>query len=136
MAEAWAHILKPDTIQAFSAGVEAHGINPDAVKVMAEAGVDISEYRSKPVSEFSDTDFDAVISLCDHARQTCPYFPGKAMQVHAGFDDPPSMAQELAKNGAGREHQLDCYRRVRDEIKKYIQSLPEALYQNLTGSES
>ncbi len=129
MAEAWVRVLKPDTMEAFSAGVKIHGINPDAIKVMAEAGVDISAQRSKHVNEFLNTDFDAIITLCDHARHTCPYFPGKSMHIHAGFDDPPALAHELAKKRADREQQLDCYRRVRDEIKRYVNSLDEVLDQ-------
>lgn len=76
IAQGWAKILKKDTIEAFSAGVQVHGLNPDAVKVMAEAGVDISDHRSKHVREFKDIQLDLVITVCGHAREACPYFPG------------------------------------------------------------
>ncbi|MCG8636521.1 MAG: arsenate reductase ArsC [Desulfobacterales bacterium] len=125
MAEGWARKLKGDIIDACSAGVETHGLNPDAVKVMAESGVDISNQRSKNMDEFKDTDLDAVITVCGHAHETCPYFPPRCKVVHAGFDDPPKMAEELAKQGESKEKQLDCYRRVRDEIRAFVEKLPE-----------
>ena len=125
MAEGWARKLKGDIIDACSAGVETHGLNPDAVKVMAESGVDISNQRSKNIDEFKDTDLDAVITVCGHAHETCPYFPPRCKVVHAGFDDPPKMAEELAKQGESKEKQLDCYRRVRDEIRAFVEKLPE-----------
>jgi arsenate reductase len=107
----------------FSAGVETHGLNKNAVKVMAEAGVDISSHRSKHVDEFVGVDFDYVITVCDNARGSCPVFPGKTTVVHKGFDDPPS----LAKNAKSEEEALSHYRRVRDEIKSFIAGFPEDL---------
>ena len=124
MAEGWSRKLKKDTIDAYSAGVEIHGLNPDAVKVMAEAGIDISEQKSKHINEFKDMELDVVVTVCGHAHETCPYFPPRCKVVHVGFDDPPKMAEELSRQGATREEQLDCYRRVRDEIKKFVQALP------------
>lgn len=123
MAEGWARALKGDSIEACSAGIETHGLNPHAVRVMAEAGVDISEQRSKNVREVMEIDFDYVITVCGHAHETCPMFPGKAKVVHAGFDDPPRLATGLKDE----EAILDCYRRVRDEIRDYIEGLPGAL---------
>jgi arsenate reductase len=123
MAEGWARALKGDVIQAYSAGIETHGLNPNAVKVMAEAGVDISRQRSKLAADLEDIDFDYVVTVCDHAHESCPLFPGKAQVVHIGFDDPPA----LAKNAASKEERLNHYRRVRDEIRKYVESLPESL---------
>ena len=123
MAEGWARRLEAGQIEAWSAGVEVHGLNPNAVKVMAEAGVDISDQRSKHLSELADVDFDYVITLCDHARDTCPIFPGKAKMVHVGFDDPP----RLAEGAASEEEALNCYRRVRDEIREFVLTLPESL---------
>jgi len=123
MAEGWARRLEAGQIEAWSAGIEIHGINPSAVKVMAEAGVDISDQRSKHLSELADVDFDYVITLCDHARDTCPIFPGKAKMVHVGFDDPP----RLAEGAANEEEALNCYRRVRDEIREFVLTLPESL---------
>ena len=127
MAEGWANALKGEMIEAFSAGVETHGLNPLAVKIMAEAGVDISGQRSKLADELRDVAFDAVITLCGHARESCPYFPGNGKIIHKGFDDPPRMARELAEQGADAEAQLDCYRRVRDQIKAFVETLPESL---------
>lgn len=127
MAEGWTRALKGKEIEAFSAGVETHGLNPQAVKVMAEAGVDISHQHSKLVDEYEDVAFDAIITLCGHARESCPYFPGGGKIIHKGFDDPPQIARELAEQGADVEAQLDCYRRVRDEIRAFVETLPESL---------
>ena len=127
MAEGWARHLKGDVIEAFSAGIETHGLNPDAVRVMAEAGVDISRHRSKNVDQFSDVIFDYVITVCDHAHESCPLFAGGAEIVHVGFSDPPRMAKELAAAGASKEQQLDCYRKVRDEIRNFVEKLPGAV---------
>ena len=123
MAEAWTKKLKGGQIQAFSAGVEIHGLNPYAVQVMAEAGVDISEYRSKHVDEFAGMAFDAVITVCDNARESCPYFPGSVKKVHIGFDDPPALAQAVAEKGGNEQDKLNCYRKVRDEIRAFVELL-------------
>lgn len=117
MAEGWARHLKGDIVDTYSAGIETHGLNPNAVKVMAEAGVDISGHRSKHVDELKDLKFDYVITVCGHANDNCPYFPGKAKVIHAGFDDPP----KLAKSAKSEEEALDCYRRVRDEIRDFVE---------------
>src|SRR3954466_13369093 len=85
MAEGFARALKGDEIDAYSAGVEPHGMNPRAVKAMAEAGVDISQQRSRHVDELRDVPFDVVVTVCDHANETCPAFPGKVKSVHVGF---------------------------------------------------
>lgn len=118
MAEGWARHLRGDVIEPFSAGIETHGLNPYAVRVMAEAGVDISGHKSKLLSDLEGTDFDTVVTVCSNARETCPVFPGKAKVIHRGFDDPP----QLAKSTRTEEEILDCYRRVRDEIRDYILS--------------
>lgn len=124
MAEGWARALKPETIEAYSAGIEMHGMNPNAVAVMAEAGVDISSQHSKTADALRDVDFDVVITVCGHADETCPaWLRDKARVAHAGFDDPP----RLARAAATREEALDHYRRVRDEIKRFVQSLPEEI---------
>ncbi len=120
MAEGWARHLWPDRFEVFSAGIETHGLNPIAVKVMAEAGVDISGHKSKHIDELKDINFDLVITVCDHANEHCPIFPGKTRVIHAGFDDPPKLAK-LAKT---EQQALDCYRRVRDEIRQFIEQLP------------
>ncbi|MBZ0255689.1 arsenate reductase ArsC [bacterium] len=123
MAEGWARHLKADAFEAFSAGIETHGLNPNAVKVMAEAGVDISKQESTNVSEYQGVEFDYVVTVCGHADEHCPAFPGKTMVVHIGFDDPPKLAQGAASD----EEALVHYRRVRDEIRDYVQTLPESL---------
>ena len=94
MAEGWARALKGDQIEAFSAGIETHGLNPRAVQVMAEAGVDISGQRSKTVADLPTREFDFVVTVCDHAHESCPLFAGKTRLVHAGFDDPPLLAKD------------------------------------------
>lgn len=123
MAEGWAHELKSDVIEPYSAGIETHGMNPYAVKVMAEAGVDITKQHSKLLTELGDVKFDYVVTVCGHAHESCPVFLGKTKVVHVGFDDPPKLAQ-LCRS---EEEKLNVYRRVRDEIKAYIAKLPEAL---------
>ena len=126
MAEGWTRYLKGDQIKVYSAGIETHGLNPNAVKVMAEAGVDISGHKSQNIDEFNDTNLDVVVTVCGHAHETCPFFPDNSMVVHAGFGDPPQMAKDLAEKGASEEEQLECYRKVRDEIKVFVETLPEA----------
>ncbi len=124
MAEGWARALKSDVIEAYSAGIETHGMNPNAIKVMAEAGVDITGQRSKKVDELMAVPLDVVITVCGHADETCPSWLGtKARVVHVGFDDPP----KLAKTAATEEEALGHYRRVRDEIKAFVQELPQNL---------
>lgn len=123
MAEGWVKHLKGDVIDVYSAGIETHGLNPHAVKVMAEAGVDISGHRSKHVSEVMHIPFDYVITVCGHAQENCPVFPGRAVVIHHGFDDPP----KLAATAKTEEEALVHYRRVRDEIRAFVETLPEAL---------
>jgi len=123
MAEGWARHLKSDVIEGYSAGIETHGLNPNAVRVMAETGVDISGHRSKHLDELSEVPFDYVVTVCDHAHESCPVFPGKTRIVHVGFDDPP----QLAKTATSEEAALGCYRRVRDEIRAFVQTLPDSL---------
>jgi arsenate reductase len=128
MAEGWARHRKGNVIEPYSAGIEVHGLDPRAVQVMAEAGVDISGQRSKHVNEVKDTLFDCVVTVCDDARERCPFFPGRARVVHVSFDDPP----RLAKTAANEEEALGGYRRVRDEIRAFVEGLPETLM--MTGS--
>jgi len=123
MAEGWARHLKAGAIEPYSAGIETHGLNPLAVKAMAEAGVDISGHRSKHVDELRNIDFDYVVTVCDHARESCPRFPGEAKMVHRSFDDPP----RLAKSSKSEEEALAHYRRVRDEIRRFVEGLPDKL---------
>jgi arsenate reductase len=130
MAEGWTRALKGDQITVYSAGIETHGLNPHAVKVMAEAGVDISGQRSQHIDEFRDTPIDVVVTVCDHAHETCPWFPADCRVVHHRFEDPPRLARELAAKGATEEEQLEPYRRVRDQIKAFIETLPDSLHHN------
>jgi arsenate reductase len=123
MAEGWTRRLKGDRIEPHSAGTEMHGLNARAVQVMAEAGVDISHHRCKNVTELLDVPFDYVVTVCSSAREACPIFPGLAKVVHVGFDDPPA----LARCAKSEEEALGHYRRVRDEIRRFVETLPEAL---------
>jgi arsenate reductase (thioredoxin) len=123
MAEGWARALKGDALEPYSAGIEKHGLNPRAVRVMSEAGVDISGQKSKNVAELGPIAFDYVVTVCGHAHEHCPLFPGRAKVVHVGFDDPP----QLAKGARTEEEALAPYRRVRDEIRLFVESLPAAL---------
>ncbi len=123
MAEGWARHLKGDQIEAYSAGMETHGLNPRAVHVMAEAGVDISGHRSKHVNDLRGVEFDCVVTVCGHANEHCPVFPGRARVMHAPFDDPP----KLALDAATEEEQLAPYRRVRDEIRTFVEGLLDHL---------
>jgi len=123
MAEGWAQALKHEVIEPHSAGIDPHGMNAHAVKVMAEAGVDISTHSSKHVDDVMYVPFDYVITVCGQADETCPVFPGKTKVIHVGFDDPP----KLARGAATEEEALSHYRRVRDEIKAFVAGLPGSL---------
>lgn len=123
MAEGWARRLRSDVLEAHSAGLRPRGLDPRAVQVMAEAGVDISRQRSRSASELAATAFDYVVTVCDNAYESCPVYPGRTKVIHVGFDDPPRLARE-----AGTEEEaLGHYRRVRDEIRAFVERLPEAL---------
>lgn len=123
MAEGWTNALKRDVIEVWSAGIETHGLNPNAVLVMQEVGIDISHHRSKTLEDVIHVPFDYVVTVCDDASETCPVFPGLAKVLHRGFDDPP----RLAKNASSEEEALVHYRRVRDEIRVFVEGLPEWL---------
>ncbi|QDT53906.1 Arsenate-mycothiol transferase ArsC2 [Caulifigura coniformis] len=124
MAEGWARSLLGDTVEAYSSGIEAHGLNPNAVKVMAEAGVDISGQTSKLASSLEGVPFGLVITVCGHADENCPAFLGASRVVHVGFDDPPKLAKSATSDEEGLQH----YRRVRDEIRDFVRDrLPELL---------
>ena len=125
MAEGWARSLKSDCIEPHSAGIEIHGMNPNVVSVMEEVGVDISGHHSKHLDELSDIEFDYVVTVCGRANETCPVFPGQTKVVHVGFDDPPSLAVQCDSD----EEKRNCYRRVRDEIRDFIDTLTEGLDQ-------
>jgi len=125
MAEGWARHLKGEVVEAYSAGIETHGLNPLAVRVMAEAGVDISGHHSKHVDELRHLALDHVVTVCDHAHESCPVFPAATKVTHVGFDDPPRLAREAESE----EEALAHYRRVRDEIRDFVAGLPEVLSQ-------
>ena len=119
MAEGFARHLKSDRIEPYSAGIETHGLNPDAVRVMGELGIDISGHRSKLLDELRGIEFDYVVTVCDNARDSCPLFPKKAKIVHVAFDDPP----RLAAGSKTEDERLSPYRRVRDEIRAFVETL-------------
>ncbi len=123
MAEGWARFLKNNQIEAYSAGIRAQGLNPNAVKVMAEAGVDISRQTSKTLDALSGITFDYVVTVCGHAHGSCPVFPGGVRVLHVPFDDPP----HLAADAKTEEEALSHYRRVRDKIKEFVLKMPENL---------
>ncbi|MFO7727434.1 MAG: arsenate reductase ArsC [Desulfonatronovibrio sp.] len=123
MAEAWTNHLHGDKFQAYSAGVLKTRVDPLAIKAMAEENIDISGHSSKLVEELPEKGFDFVITLCDHALESCPFFPGAAKKIHQGFEDPPLLARESAT----QEEAMNHYRRIRDEIKKYVSSLPDVI---------
>jgi arsenate reductase len=121
MAEGWARAIKSREIEAFSAGTQPHGMNAMAVRAMAEAGVDIGGQWSKKPEEIESA-FDVVVTVCDSAHEACPVFPG-ARIVHVGFDDPP----RLAKGAASDDEAMVHYRRVRDEIRAFVETLPGSI---------
>jgi arsenate reductase len=123
MAEGWARALKSDVVEPYSAGIEKHGMNPHAVKVMGEAGVDISKQFSKTPAELGPVELDYVVTVCGHADENCPMFPGKTRVVHVGFEDPPKLTKHLPDG----EEKLAVYRRVRDEIRAFVEGLPHNL---------
>lgn len=123
MAEGWARALKSDVLEAYSAGTRKSQVNPLAARVMAEAGVDLSTHWSKEVDDLKDVTFDVVVTVCGHAHENCPFFPGRTRVVHVGFEDPPHLAQDAKTE----EEALAHYRRVRDEIRAFVETLPDSL---------
>lgn len=123
MAEGLAREAWGDRFDLQSAGIESHGLNPMAVAVMREVGIDISAHESKTLDDLGNDLPDIVITVCGHADETCPAFPGKVARLHVGFDDPP----KLARGAKTEEEALVHYRRVRDEIQAFMQELPETL---------
>jgi arsenate reductase len=124
MAEGWGRALQGDNCEVFSAGIEAHGLNPNAVRVMREAGVDISGQKSQTVADLENeasiqAGFDLVITVCGHADKNCPVLAGGPRIVHVGFDDPPKLAQDAATEDEALAH----YRRVRDEIREFVSAM-------------
>ena len=108
-----------DRAAVYSAGVEVHGLNPRAVRVMAEDGVDISTHTSNHVDEYAAVPFDYVITVCDHANEVCPVFPSTAKKMHHNFPDP-------AKATGSEEEIMAQFRSVRDQVKAYAQDFVRA----------
>ena len=123
MAEGWAKSLHGDRYAVYSAGIEAHGLNPNAVHVMQEAGIDIRGQQSQRLEELADIKLDVVITVCGHADENCPVLPIECRKLHVPFDDPPALAQQATSEAEGLKH----YRRVRDEIREFVQRMPEVL---------
>lgn len=123
MAEGLARHYSGDEAEYFSAGTNPHGIDPRAVKAVGELGIDISSHTSKHVDDIEGVVFDYVVTVCGHANENCPFFPGKTTVVHVGFEDPP----RLAEGASSEEEAMSHYRRVRDEIKDFVMTLPGSL---------
>ena len=123
MAEGLTNTLLGDRFEAYSAGTEPQGLNSLAVRAMKERGIDISDRDSKHVRDLLHLDLDYVVTVCDHAAETCPVFPGRAVVMHHGFEDPP----KLAEGASTEEEAMAHYRRVRDEIEEFVKTLPETL---------
>jgi arsenate reductase len=126
MAEGWARHFHSEWLEASSAGVEKHGMNQYAVQVMKESGVDISFHSSKILTDLPDMQFDMVITVCGNANERCPIFPGKTRVVHVPFDDPPALAKQLTDP----EQILNCYRKVRDQIKSFVENDLKGIFSN------
>ncbi len=133
MAEGLCRHIHGADIACKSAGIERHGLNPLAVKAMAEIGIDISGHTSKTINDLDDTElgntgldktaFDYIITVCEHANEACPVLPAATEVIHQAFDDPPTLATDSASEAEALVH----YRRVRDEIKVFIERLPQTL---------
>ncbi len=123
MAEAWSREIIGNQFEVFSAGIEPTGLDPMAVKTMAEVGLDISNQKPKSTDSLGNAEFDFVITLCRNTAETCPYFPARTRIMQEAFDDPP----KLAKRAESEEEAMEHYRRVRDEIRTFVEKLPEML---------
>ena len=123
MAEGWARHLRGDRLEPYSAGTRPGRVDPRAISVMREVGIDMSGHRSKHLDEVLDANLDWVITVCDQANESCPVFPVVERKMHVGFDDPPRLATEAKTEDEALAH----YRRVRDEIREFVESLPGIL---------
>lgn len=126
MAHGFANALLAEKFSSYSAGVESHGLNPSAVKVMSEVGIDISSHESQTLDQFDTQKFDYVVAVCEHAASNCPTFPAKTNVIVRQFDDPP----KLALNAKSDDEALSHYRRVRDQIKTWVATLPSQISVN------
>jgi arsenate reductase (thioredoxin) len=118
IAEGYLRYFAGDKADVYSAGIETHGVNPRAIATMREDGVDISHHTSNNVNEYADMEFDYVITVCDNAKENCPYFPAKVKMLHHNFPDP-------AKATGTEEEILNTFRTVREMIKKYTQDFTQ-----------
>jgi arsenate reductase len=118
MAEAWANHLRGGKAQFYSAGTQKHGMNPYAIQVMEELGIDMGKHYSKTTEDIQMNELDIIYTVCSHAQENCPYIAGANM-IHQGFDDPPKLCENLSD----KEEILTVYRRVRDEIRSFIESI-------------
>ncbi len=128
MAEGWARHLLRERIDACGAGTDPHGLNPLAVRAMGEAGIDISAHTSKTIEACAPETLDLVVTVCGHAHEHCPAFltqNPRTQIVHRGFDDPP----KLAANAKSDDEAMPHYRRVRDEIRAFVETIPSLLNQ-------
>lgn len=116
MAEGYLRHLSKGKITVYSAGIEAHGVNPKAIEVMKEDGIDISRHTSNHIDEYKSIPFDIILTVCDHAKENCPYFPSKATRLHKNFPDP-------AKATGTATEIMDAFRATRDQIKAYTANL-------------
>lgn len=123
MAHGWANALKLSGVEFYSAGIEKHGVNPHAITVMQESGIDISAHQSQLLSEFDDIDFNVIFAVCDKASENCPAVGANSKVICHRFDDPPM----LAAKATSHQQKLDCYRQVRDQIQQWIAQLPQQL---------
>ncbi len=112
MMQGYLQQMVGDKTKIYSAGIETHGVNPRAIKIMKEDGVDISHHTSNHIDEYHRVDFDIVITVCDHAKEHCPWFPSNALRLHQSFEDP-------AGTQGTEEEIMDKFRQVRDEIRDY-----------------
>lgn len=118
IAEGYLRFFSNQKAEIFSAGVETHGVNPRAIETMKEDGVDISSHTSNNIDEYKNIDFDYVITVCDNARERCPYFPTKAIKLHHNFTDP-------AKASGTETQIMDEFRAVRNQVKEYCKEFVE-----------
>jgi arsenate reductase (thioredoxin) len=118
IAEGYIANFAGDKAEVYSAGIETHGVNPKAIDVMKEDGIDISGHTSNNMNEYRDIDFDYVITVCDNAKERCPFFPSKAIKFHQNFPDP-------AKETGSDEDIMNEFRNVRDMIKSYSKKFVE-----------
>lgn len=123
MAEGYLRHFAGDKATVYSAGIETHGLNPGAVATMKEDGIDISSHTSNHVDEYRHVPFDLVLTVCDHAREHCPWFPTDARRIHHSFPDP-------AKAKGTEEEIRASFRTVRDQIKSYCRELALNLNNN------